>query len=85
MGITVKTLSKSGLSEEEVGDVISLIDIESFCDLIESVYIKYLQENKESINSIPPGEYFLSKIPEQIRIWEQTNIESLIEAIKEGY
>ena len=82
--LTVSTLKKSDLSDEQAEEVIALIDIDSFCDLIESIYYEYLNI-PESANKVDPEEYFLAKIPEQVRIWKQTNIEPLVDAIKEGY
>ena len=80
-----KTLRNSELTVEEVEDVISLINVESFCDLVESIYDRYTEELLNGSVFRSPEEYFLAKFPEQVRIWEQTNIAPLVAAVKEGY
>ena len=82
---SAKFLNKSDLTPKEIEEVISLIDLDSFCDLIESVYYEYSEEVEAGSTFTSPEEYFLEKIPEQVRIWRQTNVEPLVDAIKEGY
>ena len=80
--MTVKALRKANLSPEKADQVIDLLNTDSFCDLVEKTYHKYLEQLDGNSD---PGKLLLEELPQQTKIWRENNLDPLIAAIKEDY